>query len=176
LLCLLSLPIYYLHIWLPIYLSFIYLPTYYLHTYLLDIYLPNYILFTYIFIYTCLLTYYLPTYLLIYLLTYLPTYLLSTYIPIYLVRYLPTNFWKFWNLNLTIHTNKNFHWNSKKHVKCIWYHIVYKVVWWFDCQNIGVEPTTGQSSIPYYQHILCEILYSYIYLVHVCKCIVWVGG
>jgi hypothetical protein len=54
--------------------------------------------------------------------------------------------------------------------------LFYKVVWWFDCQDIGVEPPRGQSSILFNQNILFGVLYSYIYLVHMCKCIVctWV--
>jgi hypothetical protein len=54
--------------------------------------------------------------------------------------------------------------------------LFYKMVWWFDRQDISVEPTKGQNSIPFYQHILCGISYSYVYFLHVCKCIVcmWV--
>jgi hypothetical protein len=46
--------------------------------------------------------------------------------------------------------------------------LFYKIVWWFDGQDIGVEPRKLR-----FQHILSVIC---IYLVHVCKCIVsrWV--
>jgi hypothetical protein len=44
--------------------------------------------------------------------------------------------------------------------------LFFKVVGWFDGQDIGVEPR-GPRFNPFYQHI---------YLVHVCKCIIlrWV--
>jgi hypothetical protein len=34
--------------------------------------------------------------------------------------------------------------------------LFYKMVWWFDGQNIGVEPRKPKLN-PLYQHILCEI-------------------
>jgi hypothetical protein len=45
--------------------------------------------------------------------------------------------------------------------------LFYKVVWWFDGQDIGVEPMKPRFN-PLYQHILCGVC---IYIVHVCKCI-----
>jgi hypothetical protein len=55
--------------------------------------------------------------------------------------------------------------------------LFYKVVGWFDGQNIGVERRRPRFN-PFYQHKLhVEYAYLYIYLVqYVCKCIVlrWV--
>ncbi len=50
--------------------------------------------------------------------------------------------------------------------------LFYKVVWWFDGQNIGAKPRRPRFNPPY-QHVLCGV---YIYIVHLCKCIIlrWV--
>ncbi len=101
------------------------------------------------------------------------------YLPIYLIRYLLVpNYEKNWNSNVVIHIDKKIHWNSRKHVKCAFGIILfYKMVQWFDGQNIGVEPR-NQSSIPFTKYYV-EYVYLYIYLVHMCKCIVlgglWIG-
>jgi hypothetical protein len=34
--------------------------------------------------------------------------------------------------------------------------LLYKMVWWFDGQNIGVKPRRPKFN-PFYQHILCGI-------------------
>jgi hypothetical protein len=45
--------------------------------------------------------------------------------------------------------------------------LFYKVVWWFNGQNIGVKPRTPRFNPPY-QHILCQInIFVYIY----CTCV-----
>ncbi len=53
--------------------------------------------------------------------------------------------------------------------------LFYKMVWWFDGQNI-VWNQRDQSSIPFTNIYYVEYVYLYIYLVHVCKCIIlkWV--
>jgi hypothetical protein len=53
--------------------------------------------------------------------------------------------------------------------------LFYKVVGWFDGQDIGVEPRRPMFN-PFYQHILCGICIFIYNLVHVCKCIIpkWV--
>jgi hypothetical protein len=52
--------------------------------------------------------------------------------------------------------------------------LFYKMVWWFDGQNIDVEQRRPRFNPPY-QHIFCAI-YIFVYIVHVCKCIIpkWV--
>jgi hypothetical protein len=45
--------------------------------------------------------------------------------------------------------------------------LFYKVVWWFDGQDIGVEPRRPRFNPPY-QHILCEIC-TFIYIP--CACV-----
>jgi hypothetical protein len=59
-------------------------------------------------------------------------------------------------------TIKKFMEVLKKHVKCIWYHIVYKVMGWFDGQYIGVEQRKPRFN-PLYQHIL-HVEYAYLYI------------
>ncbi len=51
----------------------------------------------------------------------------------------------------------------------------YKVMGWFDGQDIRVEPKR-QGSIPFTNIYYVQYVYSYIYLVHVCKCMIlkWV--
>jgi hypothetical protein len=45
--------------------------------------------------------------------------------------------------------------------------LFYKVVGWFDGQNIGVEPKK-QRFIPFYQHILCGVcIFVYVF----CTCV-----
>jgi hypothetical protein len=54
--------------------------------------------------------------------------------------------------------------------------LIYKMLGWFDGQDIGVEPNTKvQFPLPTYT-IYVEYVYLYICLVHVCKCIIhrWV--
>jgi hypothetical protein len=53
--------------------------------------------------------------------------------------------------------------------------LFYKVMWWFDGQNIGVEPMKP-NSIPFTNIYYVKYVYLYIYFVHVCKCIIhkWV--
>jgi len=53
--------------------------------------------------------------------------------------------------------------------------LFYKVVWWFNGQDIGLEQR-DQGSILFTNIYFVEYMYSYIYLVHVCKCIIprWV--
>jgi hypothetical protein len=53
--------------------------------------------------------------------------------------------------------------------------LFYKVVGWFDGQDIGVVQG-DQSSIPFTNMYYVEYVYLYIYIVHVCKCIIhkWV--
>jgi hypothetical protein len=53
--------------------------------------------------------------------------------------------------------------------------LFYKIVWWFDGQNIGVEPR-GPRFNPFTNIFYVEYVYIYIYLVHVYKCIIskWV--
>jgi hypothetical protein len=48
----------------------------------------------------------------------------------------------------------------------------YNVLWWFDGQDIGVEQG-DQSAIPITNIYYVEYAYLYIYLVHVCKCIIF---
>jgi hypothetical protein len=45
--------------------------------------------------------------------------------------------------------------------------LFYKMVWWFDGQDIGVEPKRPKFN-PLYQHILCEI---YIFIYISCACV-----
>jgi hypothetical protein len=113
---------------------------------------------------------YLPTYIPTYLSIYLPTYLCLTiylpmYLPIHLIRYLLTYLWKKFKVKwIVIHIDKKIHWSSKKHVKWIWYILFYKVVWWFDGQDIGVGPKKPKCN-PHYQHMLCGVyIYIYIYI------------
>jgi hypothetical protein len=58
--------------------------------------------------------------------------------------------------------------------------LFYKVVGWFDGQDIDVKPKRPRFN-PLYQHILCAICivihtHTHTHLVHVCKCIIhrWV--
>jgi len=58
--------------------------------------------------------------------------------------------------------------------------LLYKMVWWFDNQNVGLESRRPKFNLPY-QHILCGvyiyiILFYFILFVHVHKCIIlrWV--
>jgi hypothetical protein len=46
------------------------------------------------------------------------------------------------------------------------------VMWWFDGQDIGVEPRRPWDSIPFTNIYYVEYVYLYIYLVHVC-CIIF---
>ncbi len=51
--------------------------------------------------------------------------------------------------------------------------LFYKVVWWFNGQNIGVKPRRPRFN-PSHQHILCRIcIFVHIYIVHVYKCILF---
>jgi hypothetical protein len=46
--------------------------------------------------------------------------------------------------------------------------LFYKVMGWFDAQDIGVEPKRPKFN-PLYQHILCGIcIFIYIYILHMC--------
>jgi hypothetical protein len=140
---------------LPMYLS-TYLPTYlpstytlmsYLHTYLLTYNLPTYVLFTYLFTY-------LPSTYLCFI--YLPTYLLTYLSKFYIIKYVHLKTWVGRHVYLLIYwssnVDKTFHWNSKKHVKRIKYHIVLQsgmVVWWSK-HWLGAKETKVQSPLPTY--------------------------
>jgi hypothetical protein len=58
--------------------------------------------------------------------------------------------------------------------------LFYKVMGWINGQDIGIEPKSqgDQGSIPFTNIYYVEYVYSYTYLVHVCKCIIprWVVG
>jgi hypothetical protein len=46
--------------------------------------------------------------------------------------------------------------------------LLYKVIGWFDCQDIDVKPKSSRLN-PFYQHILCELcIYIYIYISYTC--------
>jgi hypothetical protein len=51
--------------------------------------------------------------------------------------------------------------------------LFYKVVWWFDGQNINVDPRRPFNPIPLINIYYVEYVYSYIYIVHVCNCIIF---
>jgi hypothetical protein len=51
--------------------------------------------------------------------------------------------------------------------------LFYKVVWWFDGQDIGVEANRPLFN-PFYQHILCGVcifIHIYIYIYIYCTCV-----
>jgi hypothetical protein len=46
--------------------------------------------------------------------------------------------------------------------------LLYKMIGWFDVQDIGVKPRRPRFN-PLYQHILCEIcIFIYIYTLYMC--------
>jgi hypothetical protein len=53
--------------------------------------------------------------------------------------------------------------------------LFYKMVWWFDGQNIGVKQRKPRFN-PFTNIYYVQYVYSYMYLIHVCKCIIsrWV--
>jgi hypothetical protein len=53
--------------------------------------------------------------------------------------------------------------------------LFYKVVWWFDGQDIGVKPMRPMFIIPIINIFYVKYVYWYIYFVHVCKCM-YLGG
>ncbi len=168
---LLCLPIIYL---LTSYLcpTYLLLSTYYLPNLL--IYLPIYLLCTYllhtylsIYLYTYLVTslfIYLPIYLSTYVFVYM--YLLFTYLSTQLGIYL-SSYEKNSSSNVVIHIDKTFHASSRKHVKLIGIKLFYKMVGWFDGQDISVE-LRGPRFNPVYQHILCKIC---IFVYITCTCV-----
>jgi len=93
------------------------------------------------------------------------------YLPIYLVRYLLMKKIKIQMLLLYILTKKLL--KLKNLLNPFGIILFYKMVWWFDGQNISVKPKKPRSNF-LYQYM--EYIYSYIYFIHVCQCIVsrWV--
>ncbi len=91
------------------------------------------------------------------------------YLLIYLVRYLFTYLLKVQMLT------KYFIEIQRNILNVFGIILFYKVVWWFDGQDIGLEQGS-QGSIFLTNIYYVEYVYSYIYIVHLCKCIIlrWV--
>jgi len=51
--------------------------------------------------------------------------------------------------------------------------LFYRVVWWFDGQNINVDPRRPFDAIPLINIYYVEYVYLYIYIVHVCNYIIF---
>ncbi len=102
----------------------------------------------------------------------------TTYLSNQLDTYLPT-YEKKLSSNVIIHIDKKNHEISRKHVKCIWYHIIF-TKWWggLMAKSILVWNHKDQSLIPFTNIYYVEYAYSYLYLIHVYKCIEprWVVG
>jgi hypothetical protein len=120
-----------------------------------------------VFVMPCLLTYYPPTYLPIFYISkyvHLKTYV-GRHVYIYLVRYLLMKNIEVQMLSYTL--TKKFFEVQENILNIFGIILFYKMVWWFDGQNISVQPKRPRFN-PLYPHVLCEV---WIFIYILCTCV-----